>query len=559
MESTNTTNLKNILLNNIEQYKSAIIIGFVLFLIVNVSFYMSEQYRISKVVKEMNLYRDYLSLDSLRTNLDLKLSDFYIASSFRPLNGKNQKYDYCSTRILEKVLKYGARFLWLDIYNSEFGDNAKPIISVGKKKGNWKFSLNSVTLEEALITIANTAFTSGKVDNFEDPLILGLNLNVNKNFKTLRKIKDLLVKYLGNKLLGINYSYGTKNMGEVPIRELMNKVVIFSSGGTRGSDLEELINYSWSKPNIKKIIYKSVDPNIKISEYVKEDVDTLKNFNKNNLSIVLPEENTFFTRQFNPNYSWKLGCQFVCMNYQNIDQFMDFYITKFRTNSFVPKPVKLRGSSKSYKRSININKTLSNIEKKDKILANCPLEPKPELPILDVSEQPEFKNDDDNLGVCFISDKCNGPFSKVDNNIPWIINEKDKDRLPFEYSKENPSAGIDTSGHTWYNFNPKVCCSKKKNMPIKNKYILAPACNNPLNTKGDIGLKVEMNDVNKVPFDEGNSDGKYKWMHAKLCNVNSVNDLKDQPFCLISSNKCPKNWSDEIKLENNWNLCCKNT
>ena len=105
-------------------------------------------------------------------------------------------------------------------------------------------------------------------------------------------------------------------MGEVPIRELMNKVVIFSSGGTRGSDLEELINYTWTKPNLKKIIYKSVDPNIKISEYVKEDNDTLKSFNKNNLSIVLPEENTFFTRQYNPNYSWKLGCQFVCMNDQ---------------------------------------------------------------------------------------------------------------------------------------------------------------------------------------------------------------------------------------------------
>jgi hypothetical protein len=555
------SNLRQNLRNNIEIYKKGILVVIIVFALIFLSFFISEEYRVKTAIDRIDIYKDYMSLDSSRDNQELRLCDFYIASSFRPLTAINQRFDYCSTRILERVLKYGARFLWLDVFTDGIGKSPSPIVCVGQTKGSWNYSLNNVLLEDCIYTIASTAFTSGKVNNHEDPIIIALNLNVDRNFMCLKKIKDILVRHLGSKLLGIHYSRSSQNIGQVAMKKLMGKVIIFSGDGYEDSELEELINYSWTKKELKVINNKSVDPNVKISNYVKEDGDALINYNKNNLSIVVPEQNSFFTRQYNPTYSWDLGCQFVSMHYQNIDGFMDFYITKFRRHSFLPKPVKLRGESTSYKRELVLQPTLSKADQNDKVLANCAIEPKVSMPRMDIGDQPNFKNEQDDVGVCFIADKCNGPYEKVTKSVDWIVNEVDKDSIGFGYTNENTSAGIDTSGNAYYNNKPTLCCAKKNKLPIKNKYVLAPFCDNPLNTAATVGLKVRNEDVAKVPFNIGNSDGdKHKWVHPKLCKIDNVNELKEQQFCLLSPNNCPEGWSNNaIKAENNWNICCKNT
>ena len=56
----------------------------------------------------------------------------------------------------------------------------------------------------------------------------------------------------------------------------------------------------------------------------------------------------------------------------------------------------------------------------------------------------------------------------------------DKDNVKFESKGENVSAGIDTSGNSYFNFKPTVCCAKKNKLPVRDKYVMAPHCNNPL-------------------------------------------------------------------------------
>ena len=52
--------------------------------------------------------------------------------------------------------------------------------------------------------------------------------------------------------------------------------------------------------------------------------------NREGLTIVVPHvEGDWFTRNYNPNKAFELGCQFVAMNYPVIDENMDKYITKF--------------------------------------------------------------------------------------------------------------------------------------------------------------------------------------------------------------------------------------
>ena len=56
----------------------------------------------------------------------------------------------------------------------------------------------------------------------------------------------------------------------------------------------------------------------------------VKQHNREGLTIVVPHiEGDFFTRNYNPNIAFDLGCQFVAMNYQLVDENMDKYITKF--------------------------------------------------------------------------------------------------------------------------------------------------------------------------------------------------------------------------------------
>jgi len=62
----------------------------------------------------------------------------------------------------------------------------------------------------------------------------------------------------------------------------------------------------------------------------------IKNHNKSGLTIVVPHvEGDFITRNYDPTPAWDLGCQFVSMNYQEIDENMDTYITHFETKGIL--------------------------------------------------------------------------------------------------------------------------------------------------------------------------------------------------------------------------------
>ena len=64
-----------------------------------------------------------------------------------------------------------------------------------------------------------------------------------------------------------------------------------------------------------------------------------------------------------PIKAFELGCQFVSMEFQYIDNNMDMYITKFKNKSMLLKHNKLRkGSQNNFK---NIKKNLNNVEIND--------------------------------------------------------------------------------------------------------------------------------------------------------------------------------------------------
>ena len=65
-----------------------------------------------------------------------------------------------------------------------------------------------------------------------------------------------------NYLLDASYNYQAKNIAITPLKDLMGKVVILCSDGFQGSNLEEIINYSWKFPYMRKILNDDVEKEI---------------------------------------------------------------------------------------------------------------------------------------------------------------------------------------------------------------------------------------------------------------------------------------------------------
>ena len=314
-------------------------------------YFFSPTFRVSRCISRMEVIQIYQTLLSLEYSRfgDMKLCDFFIESAYNPAHCGYQMFDYTSEKVLVSCLQNGARYIELNVFNSEFGPNAFPVVSSGYKQGEWKMMASDTPLETCLAAIASTAFKirqgSVGVQNPEDPLFIGLNLNTNSNLATLNLIAALITKYFGDRLLDAAYSYQNNDaIGHIKMVNLTGRVVLFSSDGFQGSNLEELVNYCWDN-------YDN-NPNHSLRHYHYSELlaptfnkQELINFNRNGLSIVVPhKEGDILTVNYDTAIAMNLGCQFVAVNLCYIDKNLDSYITNFKNNSIVVKPENLQGS-----------------------------------------------------------------------------------------------------------------------------------------------------------------------------------------------------------------------
>ena len=161
-------------------------------------------------------------------------------------------------------------------------------------------------------------------------------------------IAFLITEYFSTKLLNNQYSFQNSDaVADITMETLEKKVVFFASDGFQGSGLEEIINYSWDNPDnnpkhmMRRIYYKD----IMADTY---DSNELLTFNKKGLTIIVPhQEGDFFNNNFDTTKAFDLGCQFVAMEFQNIDSNMDSYITRFKSKSLVLKDIAITGATGS--------------------------------------------------------------------------------------------------------------------------------------------------------------------------------------------------------------------
>ena len=318
-------------------------------------YFFSQSFRVDRAILKMLVYQGYQTI----TDLDYsqlgkkRLGDFYVASSYNASHCGYQMYDYTSENVVLAVLQSGARYLEFNVFNSEFGDKAFPVVSMGYKQGEWKMMINDTPLETIFEIIANNAFsiTSGSegVNNPDDPLFIGLNLNTNSNLNCLNLIAFLITKYFSKRLLGSEYSFQNNDtIADMSMIQLAGnssnggRIVIFTSDGFQGSGLEEIVNYSWDnidnnpKHSMQRLLYSTImEPT-----YNKQ---SLIDYNRTGLTIIVPhEEGDFYNTNYDPTLAFELGCQFVAMEFQYVDGNMDMYITRFKEKSFIMKDADLQ-------------------------------------------------------------------------------------------------------------------------------------------------------------------------------------------------------------------------
>ena len=584
------------------QYKIYIITAVILFGVMYIAYKCSHSYRISRLFYDMEKMNAYLNIKS-KLNFDgireLNLGDFYISSAYRPYMGSNQMFEYADLKVTEKIIKSGARCMYIDVFNSNMGYDAEPVISTGYNQGQWKLTLNTVMFDDFCKLIAYACFSAGYVNNYTDPFILLLNLNNNGNINCLNKIKRIIYKRLKRYLLDNSYTYSSVNIMKEPIKNFMKKVIIMTSSGYQNSELEELINYTWDREELKMITNESLDKNLLDPSVIKLDPYELKQYNKDNMTIVTPNKFTFFTHNYNPDILWNAGCQIVCINYQKIDANFDTYISKFRTESFIAKPLSQRGSGT--KEKINLQSVSLNSNDSDDPY-KYQNERCPELPLEDDFDETSLMNYKDvgsQHGLCFPSmkEKCHCDNDKIDDdrdcyfykygNLNGTIHSQKTPNLCCANNRIVNPSNIDlySTDEIKQMQNRKTLLGAKKVTTDTEKaeltaletklanpvvsslsYISKTDCSSSYGIRktGTTLLSSQVKEINltlsdgKDKFDKDGTESKM-W----LCPIEEERDFDNKHVCLIdqnNNNNCPKGWDYNAKIDGTREkICCRNT
>lgn len=306
------------------------------------------QAALDKAIGRFSAYRDVIRAAPLGCPVpgDLKLCDYYVASSGYSVFPANTVSDYVSDDILPLVVKSGARLIELDVYSDE---QDQPVVGLKNQKVGYDYSYNSIPLQACCVAIANTAFNPAETSLATDPFLLSIVFHTEKTV-TLNATAEILKETLRKYMLPPEYSYQRRDLAVEPVCNLKEKLILVSGGNFQGTLLEELVNLSWTTSNLRRLTYMQAS-----QPY---DHDELIDFNRQKITMVVPDA-TSSLKNTNPEILFAYGCQWSLMSYGSVDKMMELYIGHFQERSFVEKPEALRYKKKAYQKPIPADPALS--------------------------------------------------------------------------------------------------------------------------------------------------------------------------------------------------------
>jgi hypothetical protein len=275
--------------------------------------------------------------------------NFYIKTALNCCCLGEWKNNYVDMVALEYAIKQGYRCLDFEIYSL----NDVPIVAASTKMKDFQHTetFNHLNLADVCTTINNMAFT--QAPNKDDPLLINLRIkSKNKNANFIKSIIQC-IKTFDNRRLGpeYNYEFGGHNLGKVPIKNFMGKVIIMINvsnpivktncdnnikdlNAISESCLHQYINIGIGSPFLHNLTY---EMNVKNAP----NMNDLIEHNKMNMSIVFPDPP--YTVNVNFNVAKAFGCQLIGMMPMLNDSNLNLYNKVFNKagSAFKLKPKQL--------------------------------------------------------------------------------------------------------------------------------------------------------------------------------------------------------------------------
>lgn len=321
---------------------------------------------------------------------DAILADMFICSSSNTPFVSNLKYDYLDLEIIKKVLLAGARYIEFTIIENDLSDNPTPVVAKKIPNDAMSTTFNSLELADVCYTVSKFAFQSYYDDENQHtenryPLFVYFDIQ-SKNTNLMDDVATTIINIWGNRLLDDTYSHAFNDLAHVPLCKLFDKIVIMTDRADdyQSSQFDSLINYSKllrlhyneissynlierarregktnitreeiiNNPNQIDLTRLDIDTN-DMGKYIIESPDYLTDYTKENLVVVYPNADNDLTMK-NHDFSLAVahGCNFVCMNFQVYDKYMEKYIETFKKSPMILKNLKLRMAREKVKKII---------------------------------------------------------------------------------------------------------------------------------------------------------------------------------------------------------------
>jgi len=291
---------------------------------------------------------------------DYRLRDFYVKTAYNCCASGSYSHDFVDMCALENCIKLGARCLDFEVYSL----HNKPIIALSSVNDhNIKETYNWLLFDDVMVKIKDMAFSKDtdsayKVAN--DPMILHFRIKTS-NTQVFDSMADSIYNNLSERILTRQYSYeyNKNNIGNEKIRNLLGKIILIvykvnDKNNTviniEDSKLYEYVNVISGTENMR--FYRQDEARLA------GDMENIKNFNKERMSIVLPNKGNIPT-----NVDWRelshkgnpqdpagvtgYGFQFIGQCFQYDDAFLQQYHNDFNSKggSFILKPKSLRADN----------------------------------------------------------------------------------------------------------------------------------------------------------------------------------------------------------------------
>lgn len=292
------------------------------------------------LTKNLNIYAEVVHPAPLTCPSEFLVTDYIVAGSGYSVLPTKTVYSYLTADTITKVIQGGARIVELHVYNVD----KKPVVGIADEVTTRMLSYNTVPFEKCCITIANSAFKTNS------PFILSLVFH-SDDTPFMNLCADTLKNTLRKFMLDSSYSYQRKNIALEPMCKLLNKLVIVSGGKHKGTGMDELVNVSWSSSTCRRMTYTQA-----AQVY---DHDELIEYNKRNITLVVPDLDTITMANKNAEICFSYGCQWILMNYASMDNAMELYTARFSESSFNLKPDTLRYKPVTYKAPTPQNQNVS--------------------------------------------------------------------------------------------------------------------------------------------------------------------------------------------------------